>query len=35
MNPGHPKLKPFIPLQFTSLNVNEVAPVVTALGSVC
>ncbi len=31
MNPEHPKLKPFIRLQFTSLNVNDVALVVTAV----
>ncbi len=31
MNPEHPKLKPFIPLRFTTLNVNEVAPVITAV----
>ncbi len=31
MNPEHPKFKPFIQLQFTTLNVNEVAPVVTAV----
>ncbi len=31
MNSEHPKLKPFIHLQFTTLNVNEVAPVVIAV----
>ncbi len=31
MNPEHPKFKPFIYLQFTTLYVNEVAPVVTAV----
>ncbi len=31
MNPEHPELKPFIQLQFTTLNVKEVAPVVTAV----
>uniref|UniRef100_A0A672L9X5 Ig-like domain-containing protein n=1 Tax=Sinocyclocheilus grahami TaxID=75366 RepID=A0A672L9X5_SINGR len=30
-SPEHPKLKPFIHLQFTTLTVNEVAPVVTAV----
>ncbi len=31
MNPEHPKFKPFIHFQFTTLHVNEVAPVVTAV----
>ncbi len=31
MNPEHPKFKPFIHFQFTTLNVNEVAPVITAV----
>jgi len=31
MNTEHPNLKPFILLQFTTLNVNEVALVVTAV----
>ncbi len=31
MNPKHPKPKPFIQLQFTTLNVNKVAPFVTAV----
>ncbi len=31
MNPEHPKFKPFIQLQFTTLHVNEVAPVITAV----
>ncbi len=31
MNPEHPKLEAFIHLQFTTLNVNEVATVVTAV----
>ncbi len=33
MNPEHPKFKPFIHFQFTTLRVNEVAPVVTAVVS--
>ncbi len=31
MNTEHPKFKPFIHFQFTTLHVNEVAPVVTAV----
>jgi len=31
LNTEHPNLKPFILLQFTTLNVNEVALVVTAV----
>ncbi len=31
MNPEHPKFKPFIHFQFTTLHVYEVAPVVTAV----
>ncbi len=26
MNPEHPKFKPFIPFQFTTLHVSQVAP---------
>ncbi len=31
MNPEHPKIKPFIHLEFTTLNVNEVASVITSV----